>query len=428
MPGGFEVLKERGFIKQCSDEAAVKKLLDAGPVTFYTGFDPTGPSLHVGHMVPLFAMAHLQRAGHRPIALVGGGTACIGDPSGKTEMRKMISVEEIMRNAEFIKKQIARFIEFGADKAIMLNNYDWLSPLNYIEFLRDIGKHFSVNRMLSFETYKMRLETGLSFIEFNYQLLQSYDFLVLSREYGCLLQLGGDDQWGNIVSGMELIRRVDGGDAQALTFALVTRSDGKKMGKTEKGSVFLNPDLTSPYDFYQYWINIPDADVEKFLLIFTFLPAAEVKKLTAAEGAGLNKAKEVLAFEITTTVHGEAEAAKARDAAKALFGGGGGDLAGMPTVKISREEMKKGSSAVELFSRTPLCNSKSEARRLISGGGATINDTAVANPETKVIYVDQIPAEKEGNAVYVMGDSVIFRAGKKRYARMIFISSDNSSE
>ncbi|HEQ71749.1 MAG TPA: tyrosine--tRNA ligase, partial [Spirochaetia bacterium] len=272
MAGGFEILKERGFIKQCSDEETVKKLLDKEQVSFYVGFDPTGPSLHVGHMVPLFAMAHLQRAGHTPIALVGGGTARIGDPSGKTEMRQMITVEEIKKNAEKLKEQISHFIDFKDDKARMVDNADWLADLNYIEFLRDIGRHFSVNRMLSFETYKMRLETGLSFIEFNYQLLQSYDFLVLFRKYGCRLQMGGDDQWGNIVSGMELIRRVDGQDAYALTFPLITRSDGKKMGKTEKGTLFMNSEMTSVYDFYQYWINVPDADVEKLLFVFTFLP------------------------------------------------------------------------------------------------------------------------------------------------------------
>jgi tyrosyl-tRNA synthetase len=407
MSGGFDILKERGFIKQCSDEAAVKKLLDTEKVTLYTGFDPTGPSLHVGHMVPLFAMAHLQRAGHRPIALVGGGTACIGDPTGKTEMRKMISVEEIMRNAEFLKKQIARFISFEEGRAIMVNNYDWLSPLNYIEFLRDIGKHFSVNRMLSFEAYKMRLETGLSFIEFNYMLLQSYDFLVLFRQYGCLLQLGGDDQWGNIVSGMELIRRVDGKDVQALTFTLVTRSDGKKMGKTEKGSIFLNPDLTSPYDFYQYWINIPDADVEKFLFIFTFLPTAEVKKLAAGEGSQLNQAKEILAYEITTTVHGKDEAEKARAAAKALFGSGGGDLDSMPSVEIAAKEVAAGINILDLFARTSLCGSKGEARRLVSQGGAIVNDEGITDLNRVI------------NAQDVRDGSIMLRAGKKRYFRII---------
>ncbi len=423
MPGGFDILKERGFLKQCSDEATVKKLLDTETVTFYTGFDPTGPSLHVGHMVPLFAMAHLQKAGHRPIALVGGGTACIGDPTGKTEMRKMISVEEIKRNTGFLKRQIARFIDFSDDRAVLVDNYDWLAPLNYIEFLRDIGKHFSVNRMLSFETYKMRLETGLSFIEFNYQLLQSYDFLVLFKKYGCLLQLGGDDQWGNIVSGMELIRRVEGKDAQALTFTLITRSDGKKMGKTEKGSVFLNPDLTAPYDFYQYWINVPDDDVEKFLLIFTFLPVKEIQDLCRVKGSELNAAKERLAYELTRTVHGPEEADKTRTAAKALFGNGAGDLSSMPTIEIDLNEIENGISAIEFLSRTSLCSSKSDARRLIAGGGALINDTSVKDIDTKVMYVKSLPQKKEENVIYVTGDSTIARAGKKRYARAMYISA-----
>jgi tyrosyl-tRNA synthetase len=409
MPGGFDILKERGFIKQCSDEATVKQLLDTETVTFYTGFDPTGPSLHVGHMVPLFAMAHLQRAGHKPIALVGGGTACIGDPTGKTEMRKMISVEEIKRNTEFLKKQIARFISFEDAKAELVDNYDWLAPLNYINFLRDIGRHFSVNRMLSFETYKMRLETGLSFIEFNYQLLQSYDFLVLFRQYGCLLQLGGDDQWGNIVSGMELIRRVEGKEAQALTFGLITRSDGKKMGKTEKGSVFLNPEMTAPYDFYQYWINVPDDDVEKFLLIFTFLPVAEIKNLCRVKGSELNRAKERLAYELTGTVHGAGEADKTRAAAQALFSGNGGDVAAMPSAEIKADELKAGINVLDLFARTSLCSSKGEARRLVTQGGAMIND----EPLSDINRLIDMTAVKDG--------AVMLRAGKKRYFRIVIV-------
>ena len=272
MGGGFEVLEERGFIKQCTDAEQLKKILDSDVVPFYCGFDPTAPSLHVGNTVPLFAMAHLNRAGHKAIALVGGGTARIGDPSGRSEMRKMLTIDQINANAESQKKQIARFVDFDNESAIMVNNADWLADLNYIEFLRDIGRHFSVNRMLSFETYKMRLETGLSFIEFNYQLLQSYDFLVLNQRYGCRLQIGGDDQWGNIVSGVDLVRRIEGKEVYGLTFPLVTRADGKKMGKTEKGAVFLDPDMVSPYEFFQYWRNVPDADVEKFLFMFTFLP------------------------------------------------------------------------------------------------------------------------------------------------------------
>jgi tyrosyl-tRNA synthetase len=421
MSDGFNVLKERGFIRQCSDEEALKKLLAQEPVCFYAGFDPTGPSLHVGHMVPLFAMAHLQRAGHRPIAVVGGGTARIGDPSGKTEMRRMLSIEDIKQNTDCLKKQIARFVTFDSDKALLVDNADWLAGLNYIDFLRDIGKHFSVNRMLSFETYKMRLETGLSFIEFNYQLLQSYDFLVLFQKYGCRLQIGGDDQWGNIIAGMELVRRIEGKDVFALTFPLVTRSDGKKMGKTEQGSLFLDPALTSPYDFYQYWINVPDADVEKFLFIFTFLPAAEVKKLSNLKDSEINRAKEVLAFELTSIVHGKQEADKARDASQALFSKGGGDLDAMPTVKITKLELERGVSAIELLSRTPLCSSKSNARELIKGGGATINDLSVQNIETKIIYLSQQSnsKEKKDNVIYISGEIIILRAGKKRFARIL---------
>lgn len=407
MSGGFDVLKERGFIRQCSGEEALRKALNAREVCFYAGFDPTGPSLHVGHMVPLFAMAHLQRAGHKPIALVGGGTARIGDPSGKTEMRKMLSVETIKENAEHLKNQIARFIDFDSNRALMVDNADWLAGLNYIEFLRDIGRHFSVNRMLTFETYKMRLETGLSFIEFNYQLLQSYDFLVLFQKYGCALQIGGDDQWGNIVSGMELIRRIEGKEAYALTFPLVTRSDGKKMGKTEKGSLFLNPEMTSPYDFYQYWVNIPDNDVEKFLFIFTFLPAEEIKKLAALKDKEINYAKAVLAFELTQIVHGTEEAQKAQDAAKALFSNAGGDLEAMPSQEILAGELDAGINILDLFARTSLCSSRADAKRLVTQGGAVINDQSI-NDIGRTIGTGDI---KDG--------LIILRAGKKRFFRIM---------
>ena len=293
--------------------------LAGGTVSFYCGLDPTAASLHAGHLVPLFAMAHLNQAGHRAIALVGGGTARIGDPSGRSETRKMLSIEQIKANAESIRAQIAHFIDFESGSAVLIDNAEWLAGLNYIEFLRDIGKHFSVNRMLTFETYKMRLETGLSFIEFNYQLLQSYDFLVLHREHGCNLQIGGDDQWGNIVSGVDLIRRVTGDETFGLTCPLVTRSDGKKMGKTEKGALYLDANLVSPYEFFQYWRNIPDSDVRKFLLLFTFLPVHEVEELARLKDSEINRAKELLAFELTKTVHGEEEAEKARDSARVAF-------------------------------------------------------------------------------------------------------------
>lgn len=408
MAGGYEVLQERGFIKQCSDEKALRHLLAKEEVCFYAGFDPTGPSLHVGHMVPLFAMAHLQKAGHRPIALVGGGTARIGDPSGKTEMRKILRIETIKANAESIKKQLAHFIDFNNERALMVDNADWLADLNYIDFLRDIGRHFSVNRMLSFETYKMRLETGLSFIEFNYQILQSYDFLVLFRRYGCILQIGGDDQWGNIVSGIELIRRLEGKEAYALTFPLVTRSDGKKMGKTEKGSLFLSPELTAPYDFYQYWINVPDGDVEKFLLLFTFLPVSEIKRLASLKDKEINQAKEILAYELTKLVHGQEEAEKARRTAQALFKNASeGDLEAMPTKKLTRQELAQGINIVDLFATTTLCSSKSEARRLINQGGAVINSENITDPNRQIGLSDA----KDNN--------IILRAGKKRYFRII---------
>lgn len=408
MAGGFDILKERGFIQQCSDEDEVKKMLGSESLTFYAGFDPTGNSLHVGHVVPLFAMAHLQRAGHKPVALVGGGTARIGDPSGKTEMRRMLSVEEIKQNAESIKKQISRFIDFSKDKAILVDNAEWLADLNYIEFLRDIGKHFSVNKMLSYESVKLRMETGLSFIEFNYQLLQSYDFLILFQKYGCSLQIGGDDQWGNIVSGIDLIRRIEGKQAYALTFPLITRSDGKKMGKTEKGSLFLNPQLISPYDFYQYWINIADVDVEKFLLLFTFLPVDEIRKLASLKDKEINEAKKILAYEFTKTVHGEEAAIDAKKSSDVLFEKDGTSMdADAVTMTITHEEFLSHNNIVSLFKLAGLCSSMGDARRLITQGGAYINGKRYDDIDT-VIQDD------------VLSDNVLLlRAGKKRYCKII---------
>ncbi len=400
---GYDILKERGFVQQCSDEAALRRAMDEGPVTLYVGFDPTGSSLHVGHLVSLQAMANLQKAGHRPIALIGGGTARIGDPSGKTETRRMLSVETIHENARAFKKQIALFLDFS--RALMVDNAEWLADLNYIEFLRDIGRHFSVNRMLSFETYKMRLETGLTFVEFNYQLLQSYDYLELYRRHGCRLQMGGDDQWGNIVAGMELIRKVERADVFALTTPLITTADGKKMGKTEKGAMYLDRSLVSPYEFYQYWINTADADVHRFLLLYTFLPVEQIKELTAAGGQALNKAKETLAWEVTRTVHGTAEANKARDASRAAFGGAaaGSSLEGVPSMSLPRAEVESGINVVELFARTGLCSSRGEARRLVKQGGAYINEEAVDDPEAVI------------DAAAVQEGGIRLRAGKKRY-------------
>ncbi len=410
MGNGLEVLKERGFIKQCTDYDALNELMDREKISFYVGVDPTGKSLHVGHMVPLFAMAHLQRAGHRPLAVVGGGTALIGDPSGKTEMRKIQSVEQIHGNAESIKKQLGRIIDFSDGKALMLNNYEWLGNLNYIEFLRDIGRHFSVNRMLSFETYKMRLETGLSFIEFNYQLLQSYDFLVLNQRHDCKLQIGGDDQWGNIVAGVDLTRRVEGNEVYGLTFPLVTRADGKKMGKTEKGAVFLDPDMFSPYEYFQYWRNVADADVEKFLMLFTFLPAEEVKELGTLKDREINRAKEVLAYEQTKIIHGEEAAEKAKDAARSAFSAAGAavqDKSAIPSIEIPGSELEAGINVMDLFAMTELCASKSEARRLVSQGGASVNGKKITDIQANI---DQS---------FVEEGELLLKAGKKRYFRVI---------
>ncbi|RKX92603.1 MAG: tyrosine--tRNA ligase [Spirochaetes bacterium] len=410
MGNGLDVLKERGFVKQCTDFDKLDECMSKEQISFYVGVDPTGKSLHVGHMVPLFAMAHLQRAGHRPLAVVGGGTALIGDPSGKTEMRKIQSVEQIQQNADSIKKQLGRIIDFSDDKALLLNNYEWLGNLNYIEFLRDIGRHFSVNRMLSFETYKMRLETGLSFIEFNYQLLQSYDFLVLNQEYNCKLQIGGDDQWGNIVAGVDLTRRVEGNEVYGLTFPLVTRADGKKMGKTEKGAVFLDPDMFSPYEYFQYWRNVADADVEKFLMLFTFLPAEEVKELGKLKDKEINRAKEVLAYEQTKIIHGEEAAGKAKEAARSAFSAAGAavqDKSAIPSIELKREELEKGINVMDLFSLTELCSSKSEARRLVSQGGASVNGNKITDINTTV----DTSYEEEGE--------LLLKAGKKRYFRVL---------
>jgi len=404
----FDTLKERGFVSQCSNEEGLRRLLDTEQVTFYIGFDPTAKSLQIGNLTQVMFMSHLQRAGHRPIALVGGGTTRIGDPSGKTEMRKILPVETIAANAEIFRSQIARFLDFGEGKALMLDNAEWLAPLNYIEFLRDIGVHFSVNRMLSFETYKMRLETGLSFIEFNYQLLQSYDYLVLFRRHGCRLQMGGDDQWGNIVAGMDLIRRVEGVEAFALTSPLVTRSDGQKMGKSEKGALFLDPLMTPPYEFYQYWINVPDADVRQFFQRLTFLPMDEVGELCAAKDEKINDAKRRLAFEITSLVHGADAAKEAADASRAAFESGEpGDLSGVPSREMPRGEVEKGIGILDLFVASGLCATKSDARRLVTQGGAYVGRKNVTD------FNAVITADAAENG------AILLRAGKKRYFRII---------
>jgi len=401
----LDKLISRGLYRQCTDEIGLRRKMAGGPIKFYVGIDPTAPSLHIGHLVPLYASAHLQNEGHHPIILMGGGTARIGDPSGKTKMRRLIDYRQIDENIERIVPQIARIIDFDKAGALLGNNADWLSSLNYIDFLRDIGRHFSVNRMLGFEAYKQRMEEGLSFLEFNYQLLQSYDFLELWRREKCLLQVGGDDQWGNIVAGVELIRRVAGVEAYGLTFPLLTRSDGGKMGKTERGALFLDPAITPVYEFYQYWRNVPDQDVEKFLLIFTFLSEEECRKLGSAEGAGINSSKERLAYEVTRLLHGEDEALNAREAARAVFSNGK-DGEGVPSRAMPRADFEAGITIVDLLARTDLCGSKSEARRLVLQGGARVNGTRVGRIDTVIGLSD------------IADGKLLLRAGKKRFFRI----------
>jgi tyrosyl-tRNA synthetase len=406
MNKALQTLKDRGFIQQCTDIEGLSRLMDEGPVTLYEGCDPTGPSLHIGHMVPYFAMHHMHEAGHNVIVLMGAGTARIGDPSGKTTMRQIISYEDIDRNAQRFLGQLDSFLKFDGTTLYSANNKDWLANLNYIDFLRDIGRHFSVNRMLSFEAYKMRLETGLSFIEFNYQLLQSYDYLQLFKRHGCRLQVGGDDQWGNIVAGIELIRRTEGAECFGLTFPLVMTSDGKKMGKTEKGALFLDPAMTSPYDFFQYWRNVQDADVERFLLMFTFLPIEECRRLGAGKDAEINHAKERLAWEVTAIIHGKDEADKALKAARAAFGGSG-DLDEIPSLTIEEARLASGIGVLDLFVEAGLADSKSDARRLVQQGGASCNGTRISDEKALL-----------GLALFV-DDALLLRAGKKRVCRII---------
>lgn len=376
MQNVFHTLKERGFIKQVTHEG-LEELLGREKVTFYIGFDATADSLHVGHFIQLMVMAHMQRAGHRPIALVGGGTTMIGDPSGKTDMRKMMTRETIAHNAEIFKKQISRFLDFSDGKAIMEDNANWLLDLNYIEFIREIGVHFSVNRMLTAECFKRRLEKGLSFFEFNYMLMQAYDFLVLYKKYGCKLEMGGDDQWSNILAGADLIRRIEKNkEAYGVTCTLLLKSDGKKMGKTENGAVWLDPEKTSPYDFYQYWRNIADADVKTCLSLLTFLPMEQVNELAALKDERINEAKKVLAFEVTKQVHGEEAALEAQKAAEALFGGGaqGGSV---PATEITKGEFEENRLLASMMMLCGLTESKGQGRKLIKGGGVSVNGTKI---------------------------------------------------
>ena len=409
MSNVFETLQERGFVQQCTNEENVSSLLSGDQITYYVGFDPTADSLHAGSLVPIMAMANLQRAGHKPIAIIGGGTTMIGDPTDKTEMRPIISTEQIEKNGASILAQLQRYLDLDNTAGLFLNNAEWLLSLNYIEFLRDIGKHFRVNEMIRAEGYRQRLERelGLSFLEFNYQLLQSYDYLCLFQKYDCVLQLGGDDQWGNILAGVDLVRRIEGERVHGLTFPLLTTAGGAKMGKTAGGAVWLDSNRTSPYEFYQYWINTDDRDVERFLAYFTFLPMDEVRRLGSLEHDAIREAKAVLAYEATKLAHGKVEADKAQETSRAAFGGSGLDLEAMPMTAISTERLNTGIPIMELFHEVGLTTSKSEARRLIQQGGAYINEKQYKAID---VVVDTTLLEE---------DALLLRAGKKRYHRVV---------
>lgn len=402
----FEELKARGMIAQMTNEEKIKEKLEKEKIKFYIGFDPTADSLHVGHFVQIMVMAHMQRAGHTPIALFGGGTGMVGDPSGKTDMRKMLTKEEIQHNIDCFQKQMSRLIDFSNGKAIMVNNGDWLLNLNYINFIREIGVHFSVNRMLAAECYKQRLERGLSFFELNYMLMQSYDFLELNRKYDCELELGGDDQWSNIIGGVELIRRADQKEAYGMTFTLLQTSEGKKMGKTEKGALWLDPEKTSPYEFYQYWRNVNDADVIKCLKLLTFLPLEQIAEYETLEGSELNKVKEILAYEVTKLIHGEEEALKAQEAARALFSKGT-DSANMPSTNLNEQDFTDGTvSVIDLLVKTSLAPSKGEARRLIQQGGISVDDKKVTDINAGVSIQD------------IADSGIIIKRGKKVFHKV----------
>ena len=403
----FDELKARGLLAQLTDEEEIRELINNGKAVFYIGFDPTADSLHVGHFMALCLMKRLQMAGNRPIALIGGGTAMIGDPSGRTDMRSMMTKETIDHNCECFRKQMSRFIEFGEGKAMMVNNADWLRDLNYIEFIRDIGAHFSVNRMLTAECYKQRMEKGLSFLEFNYMIMQSYDFLCLYEKYGCNMQFGGDDQWSNMLGGTELIRRKLGKDAYAMTITLLLNSEGKKMGKTQKGAVWLDPEKTSPYEFYQYWRNVNDADVIKCLKMLTFLPLEQIQEMESWEGSQLNQAKEILAYELTALVHGDEEAKKAQESARALFAGGG-DASNMPACELEEADFNDGSiDIIGVLVKAGLNASRSEARRAVEQGGVTVDNEKVT--DFKTTYTKDTFA----------GEGIVVRRGKKNYKKIV---------
>ena len=401
----FDELKARGLLAQLTDEEEIKELINNGKATFYIGFDPTADSLHVGHFMALCLMKRLQMAGNKPIALLGGGTGMIGDPSGRSDMRQMMTVETIQHNIDCFKKQMERFIDFSDGKALMVNNADWLMNLNYVEVLRDVGPHFSVNRMLSHECYKQRMERGLTFLEFNYMIMQSYDFYMLYQKYGCNMQFGGDDQWANMLGGTELIRRKKGKDAYAMTITLLLNSEGKKMGKTQKGAVWLDPNKTSPFEFYQYWRNVSDADVLKCIRMLTFLPLEEIEKMDSWEGSQLNQAKEILAFELTKLVHGEEEAVKAQESARALFSAG--NAADMPTAELADEDFTEGSiDVITMLVKSGLVASRSEGRRAIEQGGVSIDGE-------KVTDIKQTVAKD------AIGDGIVLKRGKKNFRKIV---------
>ena len=403
----YDELVARGLIAQVTDEKEIKELINNGKATFYIGFDPTADSLHVGHFMALCLMKRLQMAGNKPIVLIGGGTAQIGDPSGRTDMRQMMTTETINHNVECFKKQMSRFIDFGEGKAIMVNNADWLMDLNYVDVLREVGAHFSVNRMLTAECYKQRMEKGLSFLEFNYMIMQSYDFYTLFQKYGCNMEFGGDDQWSNMLGGTELIRRKLGKDAYAMTINLLLNSEGKKMGKTQSGAVWLDPNKTTPFEFFQYWRNVSDADVLKCIRMLTFLPLEEIDKMESWEGAQLNEAKEILAFELTKLVHGEEEATKAKEASHALFAGGSNNT-NMPTVTVTEEDFPDGElDIISVLVKAGLCESRGDGRRNIQQGGVSVNDEKVTDISTKYTLDD------------FKGEGLIIRRGKKKFAKVM---------
>ncbi len=405
MENVFDVLKERGFIEQCTHEEEIKKMLANEQVTFYIGFDPTADSLHIGHFIQIMVMAHMQRFGHRPIALIGGGTTMIGDPSGRTDMRQVMTQERIAANGEKFKKIFEKFLTFEDDKAIMVNNANWILDLNYINFLRDVGAHFSVNRMLTAECYKNRMEKGLTFLEFNYMLLQAYDFYMLHKNYGCKMEFGGNDQWSNIIAGVDLVRRKDGEDVYGMTFSLLTTSEGIKMGKTAKGALWLDPEKTSPYEFYQYWRNVGDADVEKCLALLTFLPMDEVRRLGALEGAEINKAKEVLAYEVTKLIHGEEEAQKAQEASRALFAGGA-NMQDVPSVELAKDDLGDGMEILTLLDKARLIPTRSEGRRLVQQGGIEVNGEKITDIKTVITEKD------------FENNTLLIKKGKKVYKQV----------